>query len=146
MTIARRRAAARNGLAAILVVLAAIPPAAFAGEGGQNFVLPLVTALAVASAAHKVPQQVGVMQPGGRPLVSLIPSQVQFEDGYEIDVNDYIGIHDPVDGIDVDRVASFDMLPHRRKGWMASFVYDTERRGPIESRDDVLRLMLDYRW
>jgi len=155
MTIARRRAAARNGLAAMLVVLAAMPPAAFAGgafggafagEGGQNFVLPLVTALAVASAAHKVPQPVGVMKPDGRPLVSLIPSRVQFEDGYEIDVNDYIGIHDPVDGIDVDRIASFDMLPHRQKGWMASFVYDTERRGPIESRDDVLRLMLDYRW
>ena len=159
MTIARRRAAARNGLAAILVVLAAIPPVAFAGgafsgafggafagEGGQNFVLPLVTALAVASAAHKVPQQVGVMKADGRPLVSLIPSRVQFEDGYEIDVNDYIGIHDPVDGVDVDRIASFDMLPHRQKGWMALFVYDTERRGPIESRDDVLRLMLDYRW
>jgi hypothetical protein len=145
MTIARRRAAARNELAAILVALAAVPPAAWA-EGGQNFVLPLVTAIAVASAAHNAPQQVGVMQPGRRPLVSLIPSRVEFEDGYEIDVNDYIGIHDPVDAVDVDRVAAFDMLRHRHKGWMASFVYDTERRGPIATRDDVLRLMLDYRF
>jgi len=146
MTIARRRAAARNGLAAILVVLAAIPPAAFAGEGGQNFVLPLVTALAVASAAHKVPQQVGVMQPGGRPLVSLIPSQVQFEDGYEIDVNDYIGRRDPKSLVDTDRIVAYDVLHRRRNGWMLSFAYDTEHRTPLRDGSEIFRCLLDYRF
>jgi hypothetical protein len=142
---ARRRAAARNGLAAMLIGLAAAPAPAFA-EGGQNFVLPLVTAIAVASAARNAPIQVGTMQPDRRPIVSLIPSQVQFENGYEIDVNDYIGLHDPVAVIDADRVAAFDVLRHRRRGWMASFVYDTESRGPLAGGDDVFRVMFDYRF
>ena len=129
----------------MLFGLAAAPAPAIA-EGGQNFVLPLVTAIAVASAARNAPTQVGTMQPGKRPITSLIPSQIQFESGYEIDVNDYIGLHDPVAVIDADRVASFDVLRRRQAGWMASFVYDEESRGPLHGSDDVIRFVFDYRF
>src|SRR5689334_2293722 len=146
MSNARRRAAARNGIATVVAFFWVVP-APVRAESGPQLILPLVTALAVASAAAKAPQQVAVMAPGRRPILSLIPSQVQFEDGYEIDVEDYIGRRKPVDVVDGDRIVSFDVLRHRQNGWMTSFAYDTERRGPFPHRgDDVLRFVFDYRF
>jgi hypothetical protein len=145
MSIARQRAAARKGLTLIVAALTIAPPAVWA-ESGPQLILPLVTALAVASAAAKAPQQVAVMQPGRRPVLSLIPSQVKIEDGYEIDVEDYIGRRRPNAVADSDRIVSYDVLRRRRKGWMTSLVYDTEHRGPLHSTDDVLRFVVDYRF
>jgi hypothetical protein len=145
MRIARRRAAARNWLAATLVVLALAPCSAFA-EGGQNLILPLVTAIAVASAASRAPQRVATLEPGHRPLLSLIPKQVQFPDGYEIDVNDYIGPRRPVALVDGDRIASFDLLQHPQRGWMPSFTYDIENRGRLARTGEVLRFVLERRF
>ncbi|HYR95591.1 MAG TPA: hypothetical protein VEM57_02600 [Candidatus Binatus sp.] len=145
MSLTRRSAAARNGLAAILAVFALVPPPVSA-EGGPQLILPLVTALAVASAAARAPQQVATMQGGRRPVLSLLPSQVRFEDGYEIDVEDYIGRRRPVALADADRIASFDVLHHRRRGWMASFVYDEESRRPLRSAGDLIRFVADYRF
>ena len=146
MNLARRSAAARNGLAAIIAVLASVP-APIRAESGPQLILPLVTALAVASAAARTPQQVATMQGGRRPILSLLPSQVRFEDGYEIDVEDYIGRRRPVALADADRVASFDVIRRRRHGWMASFVYDEESRGPVSNRSsDLVRFVVDYRF
>ena len=144
MTFARRHGATRNALAASVALLALLPLPAMA-ESGPDLILPLVTALAVASAASKTPTVVGFDR-GGRSIMSLMPEQLRIEDGYEIDVDDYIGRREPRALVDTDRVASFDVLPRRRNGWMLSFAYDTEHRGPLTGTSEVLRCILDYRF
>jgi len=114
-------------------------------ESGQNLVLPLVTAFAVASATAKTTQQVATIEPGHRPLLSLLPNQLRFEDGYEIDVDDYIGRRAPVALVDADRIASFDVL-RRRHGWTGSLTYDTEKRGPLAATGEVMRFVMEYRF
>ena len=54
-------------------------------EGPPDLILPLVTAIALASAASNVPQQVATLDPGRCPLLSLLPKQVHIGDGYEYD-------------------------------------------------------------
>ena len=144
MRIARRRAAARNAVAALVALGLAARPAW--AESGENLILPLVTAIAVASAASKVPRQVGTLEPGHRPLLSLLPSEVRFEDGYELDVDDYMGRRPRVGLLDADRVASFDLLHRPQSPWTASAVYETETRGPLHGSEDVMRLILEYRF
>jgi hypothetical protein len=126
-----------DGLAALLVGLLLQASPALA-QGAPELVLPLVTAIAVASAASKVPHQVATLEPGGRPLLSLLPPQVHIEDGYEIDVDDYIGRRRPVALIDEDKIASYDVFRRPRRGWMMSVSYDEESRGPLSTKGELL--------
>jgi len=112
--------------------------------GGPDLILPLVTALAVASAAANAPTYIaGARAAGGRPLLSLIPRRFEIQDGYEYDVDDYIGRRSfaPVNG---DRIVSFDLLRRPKNGWMASLAYDEESRGPLKSGDEVLTFEVEY--
>jgi hypothetical protein len=145
MDFARRVAAARNGLAAIVVVLALRATPAFA-EGAPNLILPLVTAIALASAASSVSQQVATLDPGGRPLLSLLPKQVHIVDGYEYDFEDFVGIKRPSDMVDRDRIASYDLTRQPRRGWMAFVAYDEEYRGPVTGRSEVLRVEFKHKF
>ena len=145
MRIAHRHTAARNSLAAAIAMLALTPLPALA-EGPPELVLPLVTALALASVATASPRQVGTLEPGHRPLLSLLPSQLRFEDGYEIDPEDYVGRHRPVALVDADRIASFDFFHRARGGLVASFSYDHETRGPLARSGDVLRAVVEIRF
>ena len=144
MSIARRGAAARKGIVTIVTILAMLAPAAWADSGPQ-LILPLVTAIAVATTAARVPQRVATMT-GRRPVLSLLPAQLQIEDGYEIDVEDYIGRKRPVALADTDRLVSYDLLGQRHDGWMTSFAYDEDSRGPLSPRGEILRFVLDYRF
>lgn len=113
-------------------------------ESGPQLILPLVTAIAVASAAANAPAYIaGAKAAGGRPLLSLIPKRFEIEDGYEYDVDDYVGRRSfaPVDG---DRIVSFDLLRRPHRGWMASLAYDEETRGPLKSGDEVLTFEVEY--
>ncbi len=102
MNSARRRAAARNCIAALTVTLSLHPAPVFA-DGAPNLILPLVSAIAFASAASNVPRQVATLDPGKRPLLSLIPKQVHVVDGYEYDFEEYVGLRRPNDVVDRDR-------------------------------------------
>jgi len=115
-------------------------------ESGPNLILPLVTALAVASAARGTPHQVGTMKGGAGQLLTLLPRQVRIEDGYEIDAEDYIrpGFHaTPIDG---DRIVSYEFLRRPHNGWMTSFAYDEESRGKLARTSDVLRFVVEHRF
>ncbi len=96
-----RLVAARNGLAATMVALLLQATPALA-DGAPNLILPLVTAIAFASAASNVPQQVATLDPGRRLLLSLIPKQVQIVDGYQYDFEEYVGLKRPSDMVDSD--------------------------------------------
>jgi len=139
----RRRAAARHGLAAIVAVLLLQTTPALA-DGAPNLILPLVTAIAFASAASNVPRQVATLDPGRRPLLSLIPKDVHIVDGYEYDFEEYVGLRRPRDMVDRDRLVSYDIPRMPRRGWTAYVAYDEEYRGPVTGRSDVLRLELKY--
>src|SRR5881628_89117 len=125
MDSARRRAAVRNGLAAIMAALLLQAASALA-DGAPNLILPLVTAIAFASAASNVTRQVATLDPGKRPLLSLIPKQVHVVDGYEYDFEEYVGLRRPNDVVDRDRIVSYEVFRRPRRGWMASFAYDEE--------------------
>ena len=141
----RRRAAARNGLAAMTVALLIQATPALA-DGAPNLILPLVTAIAFASAASNVPRQVATLDPGRRPLLSLIPQQVHIVDGYQYDFEAYVGLRRPNDMVDNDRIVSYDILRRPRRGWPAFVAYDEEYRGPVTGRSEVLRLELKRRF
>ena len=141
----RRHAAARNGLAAMMLALVLQTTPALA-DGAPNLILPLVTAIAFASAASNVPRQVATLDPGRRPLLSLLPKQVQIVDGYQYDFEDYVGLKRPSDLVDRDRIVSFDILRQPRRGWTAFVAYDEEYRGPLTSRSDVLRIEFKHRF
>ncbi len=140
-----RWAAVRNGLAAIMAALLLQAAPALA-DGAPNLILPLVTAIAFASAASNVPWQVATLDPGRRPLLSLIPRQVHIVDGYQYDFEDYVGLRRPNDMVDSDRIASYDILRQPRRSWTASIAYDEEYRGPVTGRSDVLRIELKHRF
>ena len=144
MDSARRRAAVRNGLAAIMAALLLQAASALA-DGAPNLILPLVTAIAFASAASDVHRQVATLDPGGRPLLSLIPKQVHIVDGYQYDFEEYVGLRRPNDMVDNDRIVSYDFLRPRR-GWVAFVAYDEEYRGPVTGSSEVLRLELKHRF
>src|SRR5438034_4119711 len=145
MDSARRRAAVRNGIAAIMAALLLQATPALA-DGAPNLILPLVTAIAFASAASDVHRQVGTLDPGRRPLLSLIPKQVQIVDGYQYDFEDYVGLRRPKDMVDSDRIVSYDILRQPRRGWMAHVAYDEEYRGPVTGHSDVLRIEFKHRF
>ena len=143
--IVRWRVAAQNGLAATMVVLL-LQAAPARADGAPNLILPLVTAIAFASAASNVPRQVATLDPGRRPLLSLLPKQVEIVDGYQYDFEDYVGLRRPNDMVDSDRIVSYDILRRPRRGWMAHVAYDEEYRGPVTSRGDVLRIEFKHRF
>jgi len=145
MDSARRHTAARNALAGMTVALAMRATPALA-DGPPNLVLPLVTAIAFASVASDVPRQVATLDPGRRPLLTLIPKQVHIPDGYEYDFEDYVGLRRPSDMVDNDRIVSYDILRRPRRGWMVFVAYDEEYRGPITGRSDVIRFELKRRF
>ena len=128
---------------AVALAMRATPTLA---DGPPNLILPLVTAIAFASAASDVPRQVATLDPGRRPLLTLIPKQVHIPDGYEYDFEDYVGLKRPSDMVDNDRIVSYDILRRPRRGWMAFIAYDEEYRGPITGRSDVLRFELKRRF
>src|SRR5438309_5030423 len=139
------RGVAQNGLAATMVALLLQAAPAHA-DGAPNLILPLVTAIAFASAASNVPRQVATLDPGRRPLLSLLPKQVQIVDGYQYDFEDYVGLKRPSDMVDSDRIVSYDILRQPRRGWTAFVAYDEEYRGPLTSRSDVLRIEFKHRF
>lgn len=144
MKIARRHVAARNVLAALVVTIGVRPAPVYAGEGGPQLVLPLVAALAVASAVRGLPagESGGRLDRLRRP--SALPQQLQIPDVYANRERDFI---DPTRSnplVDEDRYVWIDLLRRKRLGWMASVAFDTETRGPVPGTSRKLSLVFEY--
>ena len=146
MSIARRYVAARYVLAALVATVAG-SSAPVRADGGPQLILPLVAALAVASAARGLPMEQGA--PGARRFGGLgfLPEQLQVPDLYteaEQDFGDYLDQFEPP--VDDDRYVWIELLPRRRNGWMASLAFDEESRGPLAGSNGLFSLELDYRF
>ena len=155
MTFARRRAAARYGLAAVMAALALRAAPARAGGAPElmlgakpELILPLMRTLALVSAARGTPSQVNVMEPGHRPIFTLLPDQLWIPNGYNVKLIKYIAPdrRSAELFIDSDRILAYELLSRPRHGWMASFAYDLGTRGPLAGSDEYLSIELKHRF
>jgi hypothetical protein len=142
-----RHAATRKRLAVLVGAVALVAAPARAGDR-PDLRLPLVTTIALVTAASHAaaPTQVAVVGPGGRPVLSLLPHQLLVEDGYEYDPEDYLPRRLSATVYDSDRIVGYELFRRPRRGWMASVSYDEVSRGPLTGRSDVLSLTFEYRF
>ena len=149
MSPVQRLAAARNGLAALLVAQAFSTPVVYA-EGEAQLLLPLVTAVAVGVSAVEATSAEpahGVRlndPPPARSRSSLLPTRIRIPDAYALDFE-----RTPprfMSPVDRDRVVAFDLMPRRRRGWMASLTYDEESRRPLPGSGNLLLLEAELRF
>jgi hypothetical protein len=148
MILPRPRVAARKRIAIpiIATLLAAAPAYA---ESAPSLVLPLVTALAVASAAKNAPRQVGTMKSGGLPITSLIPSRIEYQNGYSIDAGDllrYAGRTRPAAIIDRNQLVWFDVFKRPESNFTMAAEYDDESRAPYRRSSEVLRMVIERKF
>jgi hypothetical protein len=148
MILPRPRVAARKRIAiAIVAMLLAAAPAY--AESAPSLILPLVTALAIASAAKDAPRQVGTIKSGGVPITSLIPSRIQYQNGYSIDAGDllhYAGRRRPAAIIDRDRLVWFDLFKRPESNFTMAAEYDDESRAPHRPSSELLRLVIERKF
>jgi hypothetical protein len=139
------RPTASRGLVVAIVALGFRVGAAHA-QSAPQLVLPLVTAIAVASAAANAPAYIkGAKASDGRPMLSIIPRQIDIPDAYEYDVDDFT-FRRNIAPIDPDRLVAFDLINRPRHGWTASLAYDNESRGPMGYNSDVVTFEVEYPW
>lgn len=145
MTITRSHAATRKTLAALGVslLLRAVPAHA---DGSPQLLLPLVAALAAASAAQGLPQTHGAADARHREMLRWLPKQLQIPDAYADAEQDFIDVRRSFDPIDADRIVWLDFFRRPQRGWMASLAYDEEVRGPLAPTDDVIRIYFEHRF
>jgi hypothetical protein len=154
VSLAQRRAAARNSLAATVVALALPVTTARAG-GLPDLLLPLGTAasLVVADKAERPPPLFGSSpsspsssSSGGVPhqRLGFMPSYMHIPDLYsqEIDVN----LPKYVEIVDNDRLVSLDLLRHRQQGWMVSVAYDEEQKGNLPGGSVLFSLTAELKF
>jgi hypothetical protein len=148
MTSKQRSAAPRNGMLVLLAAL--LLPAALAHAGESRWIMPQPVAGTLAAVTQAGDDRSGTSlrngendprrQPAAR-LLALLPPELHIPDAYddEPDVlpHRFLGV------INGDRIVSFDLLPHKRRGWMLSFAYDVEGRGPLGGSGDYLGLTLE---
>ncbi len=144
MSFAHRLGATRN--AAALGALLLLPAAPARAEGGPQLILPLVAAIAAASAASNVSAQADA--PGRRGvdgMVAFIPSQVQYPDVYANGEQDFIQVHQPRELVDDDRYVWIE-LPRPRRNLVPCLAYDQEKKGPLAGTGDRVSVILEYRF
>jgi hypothetical protein len=137
------RPTARSGLVVAIVAFGLRAGAAHA-QSAPQLILPLMTAIAVASAAANAPAYIaGAKASDGRPLLSIIPRQIEIPDAYEYDVDDFT-FRRSIAPIDPDRIVAFDVFRRPKQGWTASIAYDDESRGPMGYSSDVITFEVEY--
>ena len=149
MTIARAHGATRKVVAVLLALAAYGPVTLRAAEGGSSpqLILRLVAAVAAVQAVRGLPLTEAFGGPGGkRGVVGLIPSQIGIPDAYADAEHDFIDLDHDMSKVNTDRIVWLDLMKRRRAGWMMSFAYDEEVRGPVADTDDVVRFVLEYRF
>jgi hypothetical protein len=144
MVYARRRNAARKGIAAILVAL--LVPAAPAFAGGQlQLVLPLVAALSLGSSAAHYAIQGARPAGGGGVLARILPSQLRIP---TMEPEPYELLESPrySSGIDTDLLVGIDLLGRRRAGWMLSVRVEDESRVPLAGGSNAVGIRAEKRF
>lgn len=146
MTLARTRAATRNALVTLGASLSLLLPLPARADGSPQLLLPLVAALAAASAAQGLPEARAAADPRHREMLRFLPKQLQIPDGYRDAEQDFVDVRRSFDPVDADRIVWLDLLGRPRRGWMASLAYDEEVRGPLAETDEVFRIYFERRF
>jgi hypothetical protein len=143
MVNARRRNAARKGIAAILVAF--LVPAAPAFAGGQfQLVLPLVAALSLGSSAAHYASGAGPAGGGGL-FARILPAQLRIP---TMEPEPYELLESPryTSGIDSDLLVGIDLLGRRRAGWMFSVRIEDESRVPLAGGGNAVGIRAEKRF
>jgi hypothetical protein len=142
----RRFAALRNGILALSACYA-LHPAPACAEGGPQLILPLVVALAVGSTAKNVADQISDAGPRSRRgILRYLPAQIGIPDAYADAEQDFIEVHHTIEHVDADRIVWLDLLGRRRRGWMASVIYDEETQVPLGRTTNLVGIVAEYKF
>ena len=144
----------RGGNVAVLLVLAFAAigplsfPAALAYAGDSNWIMPHPVAGTIAAVTNAGDDSRTSLressdprrQPAAR-LLTFLPPELRIPDAYD-DQPDLLP-HRLLGVIDRDRMMAVDLLPHKERGWMFSFAYDVEGRGPLSRSGDYVGFYLE---
>jgi hypothetical protein len=142
MDSAQRSAASRNGWLWTISLL--LFPTAVAYAGDARWIMPHPVAGTIAAVSQAGDSSSGTSlressdprrQPAAR-LLSFLPPELHIPDAYD-DEPDLLP-HRLLGAINGDRIMAIDLLPHKERGWMFSFAYDVESRGPLGGSGDYL--------
>lgn len=124
-----------------LFAAALLPPAPVAAGPPAAPVLSLaVTRAAPAVAMSGSPQR----PPAALGLLTLLPSQLEIPDGYELDEGRRVpAFAAPVDR---DRLVGVDLNGRRWHGWTASLNLDEETERPVGSTGTQLSVVFEHRF
>ena len=140
---ARSHSAARYGTILALVLAGADVVSA---ESDAPLVLPLANVAAVTAAADPEPVSrhavTAIRIPPPRTSGGPLPAQLHIPDGYAVDIDRKTPLF--AAPVDSDRIVSMDLFRRPRHGWMMSFAYDQEARGPLRGGGDVIGIVFEH--
>jgi len=133
------------------VAPALYPFPAWATEDVGRFTLPLKLVLAIGSSAlearRAAAQQPAAAVPGApqpnRPL-RIVPHQLHIPDGYSLEYD-----RDPprfAEPVNRNNLVKVDLPGPRPPGWRTMLSWDEQSRGPLGHSDNLMRLLVEYRW
>src|SRR5262245_14038148 len=150
----RRHAAARHGVAVLLLGEVLWAASAFAGDRG-DLVLPLMRAMALFVGTAQATQSAAEAKPftvKGLPALpqtglphrrpGFIPQRFVIPDLYNVDIE-----RTPpsfAEPIDTDRVVGFKLLRKPRWGWMPSIGYDSDGSRRVPGSRNVVRMEAEF--
>jgi hypothetical protein len=147
----RPRARLPIGVLVVVAASALYPFPACATEDVGRFTLPLKLALAIGSSAlearRAAAQQPAAAVPGApqrRKAPSIVPRQLHIPDGYSLEYD-----RDPprfAEPVNRNNLVKVDIPGPRPHGWKTLLSWDEQSRGPLGHSDNLLRVVVEYRW
>ena len=141
---ARSHGAARYGTILALVLAGADVVSA---ESDAPLVLPLGNVAAVTAVSDPEPPVsrhaiTAIRIPSPRTSGGPLPARLHIPDGYAVDIDRKTPLF--AAPVDSDRIVSMDLFRRPRHGWMMSFAYDQEARGPLPGGGDVIGIVFEH--
>ena len=134
-------------LALVALSAAALQPGPAAADTAKPLVLPLAAAVALGRTA--VAYGMAAAGPShaaraGSGLLTLLPSQLDIPDGYEVDNGPRVPLS--AAPVDSDRLVGVDLNGRRWHGWKASLNLYEETPHPVGSSGTLLSVRFQYRF
>ena len=138
------RPARYTGLVALFAA-ALLPPAPAAADAPKPLVLPIAIAVAVGQRAvgHALAAPGSTHRlPSGTGLLTLLPSQLEIPDGYQLD--DGRRVPSFAAPVDTEYLVGVNLNGRRWHGWRASLNVNEETPHPVGSTSAQLSVVFQY--
>jgi hypothetical protein len=134
-------------LALVALSAAALQPGPAAADTAKPLVLPLAAAVALGRTAVEYAMAAAGptnATPARSGLLTLLPSQLDIPDGYEVDNGQRVPLS--AAPVDSDRLVGIDLNGQRWHGWRASLDVYEETPHPVGSSGTLLSVVFEYRF